>query len=358
MHVAFFISDISSTGGTERISLLVSNYLISIGYQVSIITLSHKNLDLRFHKDKNINIYTLRNGKGNPVKDIFLLNSILKKLKPDVLIDVDLVLTPVSFMALLFNRRIKHIAWEHFNFTINLGIKRRDLGRLLAVKYCDKIVVLTQADKLLWQSNLSATNVEVIYNPVTIERALGPVPIRTNKVILAVGRLAEQKGFDLLLQAWHKMPEEIRTQAHLKIVGDGPEKSSLVEYITHHNLQDTVDLAGYSKNIQQEYQDAYLYVLSSRYEGFVLSLTEAMASGLPVVSFDCPFGPSELINEDATGLLVEAENIQALTDSLVKMIKDESYRNISAQSSFLRSEEFTQDAILPQWHNLLSSLDA
>lgn len=79
MHVAFFISDISSTGGTERISLLVSNYLISIGYQVSIITLSHKNLDLRFHKDKNINIYTLRNGKGNPVKDIFLLNSILKK---------------------------------------------------------------------------------------------------------------------------------------------------------------------------------------------------------------------------------------------------------------------------------------
>ncbi|BBP45271.1 putative glycosyltransferase [Thiosulfatimonas sediminis] len=356
-HIAFFISDISSTGGTERISFLVANYLQNLGYKVSFLTLNKKNNELFFPLNENINIHLIREQKKSHFGDLLKIRRVFKKNNFDVVIDVDSVLTPYTFLSKFGLKKTKHIVWEHFNAAINLGIKRRDLGRYLGARYADRCVVLTQEDKQQWQSKFSAENVTVIYNPVTTQYSEFPILFKPGKkkIILGVGRLAEQKGFDLLLKSWCELSPSIRAQAVLHIAGDGVDKQKLVDYVAHHNLESNVKFLGHCSNITEIYKNSYAYVLSSRFEGFVLSLLEAMASGLPVVSYDCPCGPKELLSTEY-GLLVEKNNVSALAAALEKIITETDLRDQFALKAFERSFDFTPDAILPQWSKLLGEL--
>ena len=171
--------------------------------------------------------------------------------------------------------------------------------------------------------------------------------------MLAVGRLHEQKGFDLLLQAW-KPIEKTYSDWSLRIVGEGPKRAELEAQIESQGLKRVV-LAGATNNVLDEYEAASIFVLSSRYEGLPLALIEAMWCGLPCIAFDCPQGPAELLAEDR-GWLVPNGDIAELTAQIAYALShpEEALKCAQKAQSFAQTT-YSEAAIMPQWVQLIES---
>ena len=228
-------------------------------------------------------------------------------------------------------------------------IRTRQLVR--AVKPLERLVVLTDADKAAWEK-AGCTNVTVIPNPCILNNS--PFSILHSqfpKTVLAVGRLHEQKGFDLLLQAWQPI-EKHYPEYTLRIVGEGPKRAELEAQIENLHLQH-VTLAGRTENVAEEYAAASLFVLSSRYEGFSLVLAEAMWCGTPCVAFDCPQGPAELL-ADGRGFLVENGNVEKLTQQIIYAIShpEEAAARAQKAQAFAQAT-YSEAAIMPQWEKII-----
>ena len=227
-------------------------------------------------------------------------------------------------------------------------IRTRQLVR--AVKPLERLVVLTEADKAAWEK-ASCTNVTVIPNPCAINSRKSKVESRKTKTVLAVGRLHEQKGFDLLLQVWQPI-EDKYPEWQLRIVGEGPERTELEAQIKNLHLQH-VSLAGRTADVAKEYAAASLFVLSSRYEGLPLALIEAMWCGVPCVAFDCPQGPAELL-ADGRGWLVENGNVEKLTQQIIYAIShpDEAKARAAKAQAYAHAT-YSEAAIMPLWEKII-----
>lgn len=219
------------------------------------------------------------------------------------------------------------------------------------VKPLERLVVLTRADQVEWK-NEGCRNVVVIPNPCAFDGQKIPVKPR-KKTLLAVGRLHEQKGFDLLLQAW-KPIEKTYSDWSLRIVGEGPKRAELEAQIESQGLKRVV-LAGTTNDVLSEYAAASLYILSSRYEGLPLSLIEAMWSGLPCIAFDCPQGPAELLAKDR-GWLVPNGDVTALTAQIAYALSHPDEALMRAQKAQIFAQTtYSEAAIMPQWVQLIES---
>ena len=217
------------------------------------------------------------------------------------------------------------------------------------VKPLERLVVLTEADKEAWEK-AGCTNVTVIPNPCQAPSD-SPMKGERRKTVLAVGRLHEQKGFDLLLHAWQPI-EDKYPEYTLRIVGEGPKRAELEAQIENLHLQH-VTLAGRSADMAKEYAAASLFVLSSRYEGLPLALIEAMWSGTPCVAFNCPQGPAELL-ADGRGWLVENGNVEKLTQQLIDTLAhpDEAAARAAKAQAFAQAT-YSEAAIMPQWEKVI-----
>lgn len=213
------------------------------------------------------------------------------------------------------------------------------------VRSVERIIVLTEHDKHDWQQ-AGCTNVVCIPNPCSLDGQKIPMKSR-EKVVLAVGRLHEQKGFDLLLQTW-SMIEPNYPDWHLRIVGEGAKRSTIEQQIANHQLN-RVCLAGNVQSMVDEYAAATCFVLSSRYEGLPLALIESMWCGLPCVSFDCPQGPAELLGEERGWLVPNGD-----TNALCKQIEYVLTHIEEAEQRAKRAQRFAQETysenqIMPKW---------
>jgi glycosyltransferase involved in cell wall biosynthesis len=170
--------------------------------------------------------------------------------------------------------------------------------------------------------------------------------------------LHEQKGFDMLLEAWKEVQRsDVQSVKEwgLRIVGEGPQRAVLEQQIKDLHLTNVV-LAGRVGNVVEEYDAASLFVLSSRYEGFSLVLLEAMWCGLPCVSFDCPHGPAELLGDDR-GWLVPAMDVEKLTQQLIYAMTHLKEAEVRAQrAQHYAQEKYSETSIMPRWIELIENM--
>nr|WP_249213034.1 MULTISPECIES: glycosyltransferase [unclassified Tatumella] len=215
--------------------------------------------------------------------------------------------------------------------------------KFISLRFYREVVVLTDKDSVI----LSRWGVKnrVIKNPIVFrgyERTL------TYKRALAIGRLSPQKGFDRLLYIWSEFVKNNKNWV-LQIAGDGPELNNLKMIISKLNLEGSVALLGKVKEINELYKNSDIYLMTSRYEGLPLVLLEAKSWSLPVISYDCPTGPAEIINDGVDGYLIEDENSSEFIEKMTHLISTPGLLVQMSNNCKTSSLEFSSEKISQQW---------
>lgn len=360
MRIALVISSLEA-GGAQRVLTLLANIWVSSGRQITIITLSGEAETPFFRLDQNVErmaldlVKTSRNaveGLIANIRRLVHLRRAIQKAEPDIVIsfiETINVLTLVATIGLrvpvVVSERIDPHAWR-------VG-RVWNILRRLSYRRASAIVVQTKRAGAFFRGRL-ARRVVVIPNPVVgwqaMEQRCSQREMSTS--ILAIGRLEGQKGFDLLISAF--VPVRMQhAEWKLVIVGEGPERGQLERQIAALGLGNSVELAGSVRDPGVFLQGTALFVLSSRVEGFPNVLCEAMAAGVPVVSFDCPSGPSEIIRDGVDGLLVPPGDVNALSRAIDKLISDEATRIRLGQRAIEIRERFRLEKIVGMWDKVL-----
>lgn len=378
MKIIYLFPALDTVGGADRVITEKVNYFAEVfGYEMYVVTAHQNNVPFFFplspkvkHIDLNVNFnrqYGLPIWKRAYVYLTLLheykqkLKKLLFTIRPDFTIttisrDIDFLHSiqdgskkiAEAHIAKPFIRNLHKMADEGFVYKIIGKIWTHKLEQ--AIKSFDALVVLTQYDAESWQKTKKA---------VVIPNSMPFYPQATSscmsKKVISVGRYDEQKGYDMLIDAWEVV---YRTYPdwHLYIYGDGVLKKDFEQSIKQKHLEQNIFLCAPVKDIEQKYLESSMYVMSSRFEGFGMVLIEAMACGLPCISFDCPHGPSDIIKDEIDGLLVENGNVQLLSQKICRLIQDDTLRQqmgIHARKNVLR---YSKESIMQQWKDLFERL--
>ena len=362
-------------GGMERVLTMKANYFAEhFGYDVTIILTDGKEKPIFYPLSDKVKVINLDIGfeelwTCSFLKKIFfnlkkqhlykkLLNRELMRIRPDI--TVSMLRREINFINDIQDGSKKigeiHINRANFrNFEGNNALKNLFskfwMNSLLSkLQRLDRFVVLTEKDKEAW---VELNNVCVIPNPLSFTSTRHSD--LSEKRIIAVGRYCHEKGYDLLLKAW-VIVQNRTTDWRLEIFGEG-DRTQYEEMVDTLNLdRHRCILNGRSSKIQDEFLNSSLSVCSSKFEGFGLVITEAMACGLPVVSFDCPWGPRAIISDGEDGILVENGNVDKLAEALVLMIQNPKQRKAMADKAIENVQRFSIDQIAGQWKSLFESL--
>ncbi|MBE9214535.1 glycosyltransferase family 4 protein [Plectonema cf. radiosum LEGE 06105] len=366
MKITFVIPSLSS-GGAERVLILLAQAFINKAYQVTVVTLSRTNNDfytLPVGSDR-LALGILGNS-ANPVSAIVNNLARLSKLrkaicstKPDVVISFVTETNILTIISLL-QTGIPVIATEHCDPNLMSYGKIWEKLRRFSYPYATKIVSVSQGvdNGFDW---LSINKRSIIYNPfLKIENNDNQVdlPIGADsekKWILSMGRLTYQKGFDILLSAFAQVANRYPNW-QLIILGKGEQRQELEKLVTDLSLSHQVIFPGVIKNPFPILKKAEVFVMASRFEGFPMSHGEAMACGCPIIATDCPSGPREIIRHDIDGILVPTEDVSALAKAMDSLMSNEKERIRLASRATEVTERFSLENVMDSWDKLFEEI--
>ena len=274
----------------------------------------------------------------------------LRRLRPGVLIATTPSLNVLA--AQLARDDLAVVGWEHVHLGARAGSVRPDI--LTNYGGLDALVVLTDADRRRYDIELAGAT-RVVRIPNAVPSLPGPPSDLSRPVVLAAGRLTRQKGFDMLLRAFKQVADEAPDWT-LRICGSGRQRARLSRMVAELGLADRVSLPGRVSDMATQMEQASIFVLSSRWEGFPMVLLEAMSKGLPVVSFDCPTGPADIVQDGRTGFLVRAGDVKALAERIEDLIGDDRARQRFGAAAVERAEDFALARIGRLWDQLLADV--
>ena len=358
--ICFLSGDMSRSGGTERVLAIIANELCKKEdlFEIHILSTVNENMTSFFPLNKRIKQSRILNDKALNFKKQYFkvvkgIRNYVKKNNIDVFIDVEVISSIFSNPATRFTST-KHIAWEHFNFYENNGSFLRALARKIDAKFSDYIITLTEEDKNNYLNNLKIIGkIDYIYNPMEIKEV--KKCSLHSKQIVSVGRLTYQKGFDMLIDVAKDVLEKNKEYKWL-ILGDGEDKDRLQEKINKYNLQDRLILKGKVSNVEDYYKNSSLYVMTSRFEGLPMTLLEAKSYKMPIVSFDCPTGPSEIIRNNINGYLVKANDIKEMSNKVNSVLLDDKKLKKFSDKAELDIDKFNINSIINKWTNILCTI--
>lgn len=365
MRIAYCIHSIHKTGGKERVLSIKANYLADVlGYDVHIITAALKGRKPYFPLSPKVHVHDLRtpdryvSAHGRYAR---ALESLLLQIKPDITVSTGC--NEIYCLPSLRDGSIK-ICEFHFSHEkyiqkyastlpgrIYADIRTRKLEKAAAALDC--FVLLTETDKKLWQSIVP--DARQIYNPLTFTTEA--TAALDSKRMIAVGRLDPIKNYPDMVKAWAKVHEK-HPDWSLDIFGVGGMRKKIIRLIKAYGLEGCIRLCGRSTDIRTEMLSRSAMVMSSLGEGFPMVMLEASACGLPIVSYDCNCGPSEIIDDGKTGFVVKEGDVDALAEGISRLIESEELRHEFGRAAAAKSEDFRIEHIMPQWDNLFRDLAA
>lgn len=371
MKILYLTGQLKSHGGIEKVlSMKLNSLETNFNQDVSLITYEQGkdefiypitskvhyediqiDYDLAIHKNSLFSPVNIIKG----IRHFFLIRKKIKLLHPDIIITPNL---GYDFIFLPFiERKIPKIREIHSSLYMRRikpkGIKAK-LTRFID-QYFEKkyscIIVLNKDE----QEYVNNENVRVIPNPIHANNVI-PDYNFTSKTV-AAGRLSPVKGFDKLIQAWEYVVKE-RPDLRLDIYGEGEEHyvSYLKQLIVQKHLEQNITLCGCVPDLGDVLSQYSLFVCSSQTECFPMVLLEAMSFGVPVVSFDCPYGPRNIILNGKTGFLVKDQDIKELAEKVLKYYSDSKNYQVMRQNAYKNSLNYNIDKIMSLWMDLFQEL--
>lgn len=344
MKILFVINSLKCKSGMERVAVLLANlFQEKLNYEIVIVNRDTSDSDVAFPLLDKVKVIK---ADGNIISFYNKIRNIINIEEPDRIIIHNM--GKLSMLcSILPKKNIELLSIEHVSF-VSRNLYLKVLSKLFYA-LIDKVVVLTKNDL----KNYSGKKVFKISN-------ISPYPISSrvysinSKKIIAVGRLDYQKNFGDLILAWNKVPKDVISEWTLEIWGDGDEYDNLLYLINKLDIKN-IHLKGTSNNMEDIYLSSSFLVMSSIFEGLPMVLIEAQSFGLPIISFDCPYGPSEVVTHDKDGFLISLGDVDGLALAIKELILDRDKRisfSINARKSAIR---YSQEHILSKWKNLLEN---
>ena len=359
MHkVCFFSGDITRSGGTERVSVMIANELKRQGnYDILFLSLTEQGKEPFFPLESGINHFSLGDRWISPgpayLPVVRKLRRFIREQRVEVLIDIDIVLDVLSLLAAR-GMNTKIISWEHSNCDYEMSVRYRRLILKYSVKRTDYVVTLTEGDKKCYKERLKRQeNIRTIYNPV--REALREKEEKKEKWIITTGRLVPVKGIDYLAETAIRV---LKNHADWKwlFLGEGEERSYLEQQIAENGLEKQLILTGRVTEVDAYLEKAQIFVLTSRSEGLPMCLLEAKAHHLPCVSFNIKTGPNEIIEDGINGYLIDPFDCGKMAEKLELLIENEELRADFAAHSQDNIEKFQMEHIIENWNEVLRQL--
>ncbi len=375
-RIAYCTPSLYIAGGVERVLTTKANYFADVlGYEIYIILTDGKgkapyyplspkikiiNLDINFEELWHLSFF-----KKIPVylkkQRVFKrkLTETLMEIRPDI--TVSLLRREINFITSIKDGSKKvgeiHINRDNYrnfkaneqNFIKKIFAYFWDKQLLVKLKKLDAFVVLTQDDKVKWPE---LNNLNVIPNPLPFYPD-GQSTCQQKKII-SVGRYSHEKGFDRLVKAWAIVAES-HTDWTLHIYGSG-DSNELQKEIQELGIEKNTLIHGATSEIVEKYKESSIYLLTSRFEGFGMVLAEAMACGVPCISFDCPYGPRNIITNNEDGILVENDNIIEFAKQIENLIENPNKRIEMGKKARNNIKRLIVENIGNQWQTLFDNL--
>lgn len=354
--IAILLYDITLTGGAEHVAVNIANELIK-KYDVSLISCFHSCSNEAFFVDKNIKKYVLSQDTCSmtiyskklsaKLKDILLNNKI------DILLNITAGVNTVSYLATR-NIATKVIYCEHSNLFNKTYGKKHELRQWIGAKTSNKVIALTEADQHQFEKKYNILGkVDYIYNWYN-EGKSDKYNVASKKII-SVGRLEYVKGYDRLIKVANSVLKKHKDWVW-DIYGEGTYRAKIEKDIKDNKLENFVFLKGNCKNIMDLYKEYSFLVMTSYFEGLPMTLLEAKANLLPVVSFDCPTGPNEIIKNNFDGFIVQNGDCEAMSEAIERLIVDTELRSEFSINSTKVLYKFEKEVILNKWISTIDEL--
>lgn len=356
LSVCLLKYDMTEKSGGDRVAAILSEALTA-HFDVHLVSVCGKGEKPFFTVSPKVHYKALLPGhdriRGTLLSGSRALRRYVKEEEIDVILTVGGNVNFFMWYAAR-GRNVRQVFCEH--------LAAKDVAdrlfRYLAVKTADRIVVLTERSRrgFLDAFRLSGEKVEVIHNwidPALLKTEATYDP--NSKKIISVGRFCPQKGYDLLVEIaaefFKKHPDW-----RWDIYGDGPDFDVVKALVEEKSLGDKLFLMGSTSRLYELYGEYAFYAMTSRMEGLPMVLLEAKAQRLPLVSFDCPTGPSEIIRDGVDGFLAGEENVPELTEKICRLAEDTALREKFSQAAHGNLREFSYEDIVGQWKDLIEKL--
>ena len=351
---------LDDSGGGERVAVSLANELTK-KYEVHLIGITTKQSDLFFKINSQVKYSNFFDHRVRLSKNILKISIMLKKYFRDNEIEVafGIGISANIFLSLAgIGTQTKVVLCDHTNSITDNREFSQKVQRYVGAKCADKIITLTQEDRrnYIKQYGISETKIAYIYN--WKEDGLSNVIYNDESTnIVTVGRFDYQKGYDYLVQVAKKVLKD-KTDWTWEIYGSGKqdEVDKIRDLITENDLQDKLVIKGLEKNQDLIYGDKGIYVMTSRYEGLPLVLLEAQQYKLPIVSFRCPTGPSEIVESGVNGYLIDCYDVEEMSNRLLELMNDKELRNRFSSHAKDNMEKFNKDRIIHQWIDLIEEV--